>query len=131
MNWPAFVKRLLLADGRISDTETAMIRRAVASGGIDREELLFLIQLKREAVSVHPDFDELLYQVVKAVVLADGKISEAETDWMRSVIFADGHASDLERAFITRLRNDAERVDPAFEQLYTDVMKLDRQDIWR
>ena len=52
MNWPAFCKRLLLADGRISDQETVMLKRAIMEDRVvDREELEFLIDLKGQQVA--------------------------------------------------------------------------------
>ena len=71
MDWPKFVKRLLLVDARISEAEAAMLRRAVLEGGVDRDEVKFLVHLKHSAVTVCTDFDKLLVDILRAVVLKD------------------------------------------------------------
>src|SRR5438067_9187578 len=89
MNWPAFAKRLLLADGRITDAETKLLRRAILEDGtIDREEVAFLITLKRSAAAVAPAFDRFLFGILKRVVLVDGIVSDAEAAWLERHLFA-------------------------------------------
>lgn len=132
MDWAGFTRRLLLVDGRIDASETAMLRRAVLANGrrIDREEFAFLLRLKREAISVHPDFDEFLFQAIRSVVLADGVVSDAEVQWLREVLLTDGEATEAERQFITRLRSEATSVGKAFDKLYADVMRTGQADFW-
>src|SRR5688572_13914253 len=48
MDWPGFAKRLLLADGQITARETALLKRALLTdGSLNREEVEFLVDLKR------------------------------------------------------------------------------------
>ncbi len=129
MDWPAFAKKLILADQRVGELETAILRRAVlADGKVDREEVEFLVALKREAVSVHPDFDRLLFDTLKRVGLADGVISDAEARWLRKTLFADRQATPAEVAFLTDLRRAAKSVSPEFEALYKDCTCLSPGD---
>jgi hypothetical protein len=73
MDWPKLARRLLLADGRIGQTETEMLKRAILEDGvIDREEVKFLVDLKHEATSIHPEFERFLFRLLKKLVLADG-----------------------------------------------------------
>ncbi len=131
MDWPGFARRLLLTDGRISDTETTMLRRAMlANEKVDRDEVAFLVRLKREAVSVHPAFDEFLFHVLRLVVLADGVISDAEALWLREVMMSDGHATEAERKFVTRLKAEAGRTGREFDRLHHDVMQVQDHDVW-
>ena len=125
MNWIALAKRLLLSDGRISVLETALLREAMMSDGIiDRKELEFLVSLKTEAVSVPPQFDELLFDVLKRIVLSDGMISDNEARWLRKLIFADNQVVLQEARFIEQLRDAATTYGPEFEELYQDCCEL-------
>lgn len=119
MNWPDFAKRLLLADGRITDTETKLLRRAVVEDGtINREEVEFLIELKRAAVAVAPAFDRFLFAVLKRVVLADGAVSDAEAAWLERTLFADRLlVTDPTVRFLRELRREAKQVGPRFVKL--------------
>ncbi len=83
MDWPGFTKRILLEDGRICDTEAALLRREVLAGGVTRKEIGLMVRLKREAVTVLPAFDALLFEVLRAVVLADGQVSDDDAEWLR------------------------------------------------
>jgi len=120
MNWPDFAKRLLLADGKITDTEARLLRRAVLGDGtIDRQEVEFLIDLKRSAVAVSPSFERFLFAVLKRVVLADGMISDAETAWLERTLFAGRVlVSEMTIQFLRDLKRDAARVGPRFAKLY-------------
>jgi len=119
MNWPDFAKRLLLADGRITDTETKLLRRAILEDGvINREEVAFLIELKRAAVAVTPAFDRFLFAVLKRVVLADGVISDPEAAWLERTLFVDRVlVTDMTVRFLRELRRSATRVGPRFQKL--------------
>jgi hypothetical protein len=120
MNWPDFAKRLLLADGRITDVETRLLRRAVlADGAINRDEVAFLIDLKRSAAAVAPAFDRFLFAVLKRVVLVDGIVSDAEAAWLEKTLFADKVlVTDMTIRFLRELREDADGYGPRFGKLY-------------
>lgn len=129
MDWPKFAKKLMLADGRISEVETEMLRRAVLDDGVvDREEVEFLADLKREATSVHSKFDLFLFEVLEKVVLADGDVSDAEARWLRKLIFADNQVVPLELGFVIRLKNKAASHGPEFQRLYEECLHLNRGD---
>lgn len=130
MDWPKFVKRLLLVDARISETEAAMLRRAVLDGGVDRDEVKFLVHLKHAAVTVHPDYDKLLVEILRAVVLKDGVVSDTEVDWLREVLLADKHVSVIEREFVKQLRNEAKQLSPRFKKFEADLDSIRETDVW-
>jgi uncharacterized tellurite resistance protein B-like protein len=132
MNWPAFAKKLLLDDGRISERETELLRRAIlADGVVDREEVAFLVDLKRSAASVHPEFDRFLFSVLEKFILADGMISDDEAHWLRKMLFADQQTTPTEVAFVQELRRKAKSIGPAFEDLYRDCTQLRESMIGR
>jgi hypothetical protein len=122
MDWRAYSKRLLLGSGRIDKAEAAMVRRAVlADGKVDRREVEFLLELRRDARTVHPDFTKFLYKVLKRAVLKDGVISKGETAWLRKMIFDAGLlAGPQERLFLTDLLRDARQAAPEFQKLLDD-----------
>ena len=75
---------------RIDAVETLFIRRAVtADGKVDREEVEFLLDLRRSATHVHPDFNRFLYKILRQAILRDGAIAAAEVEWLRKLIFAN------------------------------------------
>ena len=122
MDWRAFAKKLLLNDGRIDAIEALLIRRAiVADGKIERAEVEFLLDLRRDAKFVHPDFTRFLYKVLKRSVLRDGSIDAAEVEWLRKMIFGNFLAGPQELAFLEDLRREARTVHPDYYSLLSDA----------
>jgi hypothetical protein len=120
MDWQAFAKRLILADGKITDAKTALLRQAVLSdGGIDPKEVDFLIDLKRSAKAVAPSFDRFLLAVMKKLVLLDGVVSDLEARWLEQTLF-DGRVlvTDMTIRFLRELHAEADQVGPRFERLH-------------
>lgn len=125
MDWPKFVKKLLLAEGRIKEYEAELIEKAVLDGdAVGKEEIEFLASLKREANWVHPRFDALLFKVLKRMVLLDGKVSDSEARWLRTLLMADRAVCDSEVAFIKELKREAHSCGPEFEKLYKECTQL-------
>ena len=123
MDWPAFAKRLLLDDGRITQLEARLIRRAfLADQALDRAEVEFLVGLKRSAREVHPDFDAFLFDVLRRAVLRDGAVSDPEARWLRGLLRADGRVSAEEAQFLRDLKHQARSVGPEFQQLCRDYL---------
>jgi hypothetical protein len=122
MKWREFSKRLLLADGSIDEAEARLIKRAILEDKVvDQDEVEFLLELKRDAKAVHPEFTRFLYAILKKAILKDGVISGGEVAWLRKLIFANLFAGPLEREFLTELAREAKRVDPEFHQLLADA----------
>jgi len=116
-----------LIDRCISEHETALLRHAMlADHKVDREEVEFLVELKREAAMVAPEFDTFLFQVLKSVVIADGVITDAEAGWLRKILFADNQVVRAETKFIEDLRREAKSFGKEFEQLWKDCTQLQR-----
>jgi uncharacterized tellurite resistance protein B-like protein len=123
MNWAKFAKKLILADGNIDAGEAAMIKAAILEDHkVDKEEVEFLVDLKRSAKNVHADFDAFVFTVLKKVVLADGKITDTEAKWLRGIIFADGTISAAEKKFVHDLKAEAHASGPEFQKLCKDVL---------
>ncbi len=125
MDWPAFTRRLLLADGRISEMKAELLEQAVMEEGtVDKMEIEFLAALKREANWVHPRFDALLFRVLKRVVLRDGTISDAEALWLRKLLYADRQVVEAECEFVKELKKEARSAGPEFDKLHHDCTQL-------
>lgn len=123
MDWRKLANNLALVDGRITARRAAVIAdELLAEGAVDKDEAEFLVNLKRAAVSAPPEFDRLVHEVMRQVVLMDGVISAAEAHWLRRTIFADQVVSPFERHFLEELRRAARSVSPEFEALYRDCL---------
>lgn len=133
MNWPALTKKLLLLDNRIDDVKTKLIRRAMLEDGVvDREEVEFLVDLKRSAGTVHPDFDAFVCLVLKKMILSGKKeISDANAKWLRKILFADREIGPAERHFIQDLNLEAKKVGPEFRKLHDLVIGLRDSELSR
>src|SRR4051794_14130164 len=96
-DWKKLAKALALADGRIDTREVRIIRQELfADDKIDKSELEFLLDLRKNAQSVVRDFNVLVFQALKANVLADGEITAKEASWLKRFIFADGKVDEDE-----------------------------------
>src|SRR5205823_8584548 len=90
-DWRLLAQKLALAEGRIGTEEARVIREELlADGKIDKSEFEFLIALRRGAQSVDPAFDDLVFRVIKPILLKDGHISPEQTAWLKRLFMADG-----------------------------------------
>jgi uncharacterized tellurite resistance protein B-like protein len=62
-------------------------------------------------------------QKLKAEVLADGRIDEAEVARLRGELYADGVIDKEEVEFLVTLRNEATTTCPAFEDFFYRAVK--------
>jgi uncharacterized tellurite resistance protein B-like protein len=125
MDWPGFVKNLILADGRVNEVEAELLERACLDAGhITKELLELLLQLKRQATWVHPKFDALLFRVLQAVMLRDGVIHDSEAHWLRKLILRDNQIVEEELTFVSRLHQGPNRFGPEFTKLHQECTRL-------
>lgn len=121
-DWRKLAVALTVADGKIDAKETGILRKELfADGMIDKKELEFLNDLRNAAKSYVPSFMSLFIDGVKAHILADGAISDAETKWLRKAIFADGKVDNDEKKLLKELRAGAKKTSPSFQQLCKEV----------
>jgi hypothetical protein len=62
-------------------------------------------------------------QKLKATILADGVIEDHEVKIIRQGLYADGKIDKDEVEFLVALRNEAQRVCPAFEEFFFEAVK--------
>jgi hypothetical protein len=60
---------------------------------------------------------------LKANILADGVIEDHEVEVLRQELYADGKIDKEEVEFLIALRNEAQRVCPAFEEFFFEAVK--------
>jgi hypothetical protein len=124
-DWRTLAKKLILADGVVEPRETVVLQREfLADERIDRSELEFLIELRKEAKSVSQTFEDFFFQVIKKTVIEDRGISGEEARWLRDWIFADGQVDKRELQLLKELRDTATHVSPEFDKLYKECVDL-------
>jgi hypothetical protein len=117
-DWKKLAASLLLADGRIDDKETCILKSEILDDGIvDDEEIQFLIGLRRTAKSTCEAFEKLFFDSFKLYLLTDGEIDVSETELIRSVLYADGKIDKYEKDFLKDLKKSAKKVHPNFLKL--------------
>src|SRR5687768_13748416 len=83
-DWKKTAKSFLLADGGIDSREVAVIRKELfADGKVDDIELDFLLELKRDAQRVVPDFHFLVIEALKSYCLAGDAIKPGSASLLR------------------------------------------------
>jgi len=125
-DWRKVALAMTLADGKVSERETAILRRELieADGKLDRAELEFLLEVKKRATTTAPSFNEFVNLAVKKLILhRDGAISPGEVQWLAQWIFHDGKVTPDERELLHALRKDAKLVCPEFQTLYDRCMR--------
>jgi uncharacterized tellurite resistance protein B-like protein len=89
---------------------------------ISRQEADFLVRF-RNRVSFHsPDFQDLFSQSIRNFVVKDGRISAAETQWLRQWVYADRMADEKDKKFLRELRAEVTEVSPEFDAFYQEAM---------
>lgn len=117
-DWKRLAKAALVARGEIGPEAAAAVRAEfLTDARVDREEVEFLLDLRRSARSAVPEFHEFVFHVVKRVVLPDGEITPMETIWLRKLVFADGATDAHERRLLKELKEAAIVTCPEFDEL--------------
>ena len=114
----------ILAIGKVEGEELEVLRRRVYAGGkIDRKTADFLVELHKRVQHRTPAFENFFYQAIKDHILANGRISEEESDWLRRMLFADDKIDDEERKFLHELKGEARHVSHGFEVLFNESIR--------
>lgn len=121
-DWRKLAKALALADGSIDTKETDIIKSSLmADGKLDRSEIEWLLEVRRDATKTVQVFDQFVFSSLKPIILADGSIDAKEAAWLRKFIYADGKVDDGEKAFLKDLKAGAKSTSPEFDQLLKDA----------
>ena len=118
------IERDILAVGKVEGEELEVLRKRLYAGGkIDRHTADFLVELHKRVQHRTPAFEKFFYQAIKDHILANGRINEEESAWLRRMLFADGKIDDEERKFLHELKGEAKQVSHEFEALFNESMK--------
>jgi uncharacterized membrane protein YebE (DUF533 family) len=133
IEWRDICVDALLADGKIDETEIAVLKKKLKSsaGGILQEGATFLRDLrdaytkkaKAKKQPLSDVFENYFFKTLTDYVLKDGEISEHEAGWLRDTLFADGKIDDREWKFLQDLKKKAKTTHSSFIQLYADAEK--------
>lgn len=112
----------LLVDGVITKYELSVIREYIEENGLDYEDVKLLVQLQSDAREVCTEFDDLLFPVLKQVLLADGKVGLDEQFYLLKTLCADGKVGPREQKFITELKAESRTITPEFASFCDQVL---------
>lgn len=118
--WREIEERILLNE-KVDGHDLEVLHELLyADGKIDRSEADFLVELHKRVKDRNPAFERFFYNAINDHILADGKISARETDWLRQMLLDDDKIEDEERKFLHELKSEAREFGPEFEQLVMD-----------
>ena len=116
----------LLRDKQITSNEVDVIQSYIQQDGqLDYDDIKFLVGLMKEADSVCPEFDALLFPAMRQVILSDGEVTMDEQYLLLQMLYSDGEVRECERQFIAGLRNDVRNVTPELNQLCETAMSCE------
>ena len=120
-----FIEKML-EDRKIDESEVAEIEQFIAQDGLlDMEDVKLLVQLYCEADSFPESFEQLFFDVLRAVMTEDQKISASERFYLLKVIYSDRQVRPVEREFLLQLQRDGIDPCPEFDKLLELAQSVD------
>ena len=112
-----------LADKKIDESEVSLIRqRLLEDGDLDLEDVKLLVELYCGATEHCPAFEDLFFDVLDRVLLADGEIDPSEQFYLLKMLYSDRVIRDREKEFLLNLRRRARQTTPEFEALCEEAL---------
>jgi hypothetical protein len=114
-----------LADKKIDADEVVLIREHIfqEDGQLDLEDVRLLVELYCEAHGYCQAFEDLFFEVLKQVLLADGELLAAEQFYLLKMLYSDRVIREREKEFLLELKREAKRVPPEFEALCQEAFR--------
>ncbi len=107
-----------LADRRIEAPEVAAIRdQLLQDGQLNLDDVKLLVELYCDARDYCPEFEDLFFDVLEKVILADGLIQPSEQFYLLKMLYSDREIRPRERQFLRDLKARATEISPEFEAL--------------
>ena len=106
----------------MSDGMIEFRKEFFADRRIDRAEMEFLLEARKQTGSCAPSFEKLLFEALRTVLLEDVVITPEKTEWIRQYIYADGKVDAAEKHWLKELKVLADRVCPEFLALFNQCM---------
>ncbi|MFH1265901.1 MAG: hypothetical protein ABIK89_23060 [Planctomycetota bacterium] len=112
-----------LADKKIDESEVVLIRERIAEDGkLDLEDVRLLVELYCGATEYCPAFEDLFFEVLDQVILADGEIDPSEQFYLLKMLYSDRVIRDREKEFLLNLKRRAKETTPEFEALCEEAL---------
>lgn len=113
----------VLADGKIDDEDVALIRQRVKEDAqLTIEDVKLLVELYCDAQERSPAFEDLFFEVLEKVLLADGEIEPSEQFYLLKMLYSDRRVTAREKQFLKMLRHQVCRCSPQFEALCREAL---------
>jgi hypothetical protein len=107
-----------LADRKIDALEVPVIREHLfRDGRLDLDDVKLLVELYCEAREYCSEFEDLFFEVLERVILADGEIQPSEQFYLLKMLYSDREIRDREKQFLLKLSRKAKHSGPEFESL--------------
>jgi len=114
----------VIADGKVDASEVSALRAEIyADGKVEREEVdaVFTINDAVSDSENDPSWDELFSDVIADHFTADGVIDEEEANYLIGKLMADGGVDKAEKLALTKIRQKATSIFPAFDAAMASV----------
>ncbi|NUQ64198.1 MAG: hypothetical protein HUU20_17140 [Pirellulales bacterium] len=112
-----FVSTVLSGNG-ITPAEVHRIRDELyRDGRLNLDDVKLLVELYCQARSHCPAFEDLFFDVLEQVILADGEIQPSEEFYLLKMLYSDREVRPREKQFLADLAAKATHTTPAFEAL--------------
>jgi hypothetical protein len=112
-----FIEKML-ADRIIDEQEVAEITDFITQDGIlDMEDVKLLVELYCAADSYPESFEQLFFDVLRSVMMEDGKISAPERFYLLKMLYAGREIRPVELKFLEQLKKDGAEPCPEFDKL--------------
>ena len=114
----------VLADGEIDDSEVASIREYLyRDAKLDLDDVKVLVELYCEARRRSAAFDDLFFDVLEQVILADGEIRPSEQFYLLKMLYSDREVRPREKEFLLKLRRTAKHATLQFDALCDEALQ--------
>jgi len=114
----------LLEDRKIEEAEVPLIREYLyRDGQLNLDDVKLLVELYCEARQYCPAFEDLFFEVLEQVVLADGEIQPSEQFYLLKMLYSDRQIRDREKQFLLHLRRKAKRTTPEFDAMCVEAFR--------
>jgi hypothetical protein len=113
----------VLADRKIDDEDVALIRQRVDEDGrVTLDDVKLLVELYCAAEQRTPAFEDLFFEVLEKVLLADGEVQPSEQFYLLKMLYSDRKVTQREKQFLESLRRQVRRSSPEFETLCREAL---------
>jgi hypothetical protein len=119
----------ILADGTIDDSEVALVREEIdRHGPLDLEDVRLLVELYCGAHQRSAAFEDLFFEALDKVLLADGEIGPADQFYLLKMLYSDRMVTEREKQFLLTLQRKVKRCSAEFDALCEEALAAPATD---